>query len=127
MEVKIPDHRKANGLTRFIVNYLTYMGHRATRINTVGRLIKAKSGKAVMIHGTTRRGTADISSTIQGRSVMWEVKVGKDKPSEHQLAEQERERSAGGEYLFVHAAEEFFAMYDELVRDRKKIDDWLAK
>ncbi len=118
----MPDCNTANGLTRAIVNFLLWNGHRATRINSAGRVIKAPqrqaSGVSLMtakyIPGSTRRGAADVSSTIRGRSVMWEVKVGKDRPSEYQLAEQELERKAGGEYYFVHSFEEFLNYYDSL-------------
>src|SRR4249919_787681 len=71
-----PDVRKANGLTRAIINYLTWKGHRATRINSQGQLVKGAerqpSGNILTVRqwrpGTTRRGTADISATINGRS-----------------------------------------------------------
>lgn len=46
---------------------------------------------------------------------MWEVKIAKDKPSEHQLKEQAKERKAGGEYFFVHDPNEFFMYYDEII------------
>lgn len=106
---KYPIVTKANGLTQAIINYLNWLEYNATRISTTGRKIGDK-----WIKGTTRRGTADISSTIRGRSVKWEVKVGSDRPSEHQLAEQIRERRAGGEYFFVHNMDEFFLLFDGL-------------
>jgi hypothetical protein len=106
----MPKVATANGLTLMICNYINWMGWRATRINTMGRQIGSK-----WIKGTTRRGSSDISSTVLGRSIMWEVKVGKDKPSEHQLAEQAKERKAGGEYYFVHTPEEFFLLLDEFL------------
>jgi len=62
-----------------------------------------------------RKGSADVSATIKGRSVMLEVKVGYDKPSEYQLREQELERKAGGIYEFVSTPEEFLAVYDKVV------------
>lgn len=119
----MPDCRTANGLTRAIVNFLLWNGHRATRINSAGRVIKAPqrqaSGVSLMtakyIPGSTRRGAADVSSTIRGRSVMWEVKVGSDNPSVYQLAEQELERKAGGEYYFVHNFEDFIFLYDDFL------------
>jgi hypothetical protein len=122
MKVTIPNVGKSNGLTKFITNYLTWQGHRATRINSTGRLIdgqqRQESGAILTVKkwipGTTRRGTADVSSTIRGRSVMFEVKVGRDRPSEYQLKEQELERKAGGEYFFTHDPDEFFAQYDSL-------------
>jgi len=106
----MPKVNTANGLTLFICNYINWNGYRATRISTAGRVVGGK-----YVYGQTRRGTADISATLAGRSVMWEVKVGKDKPSEYQLAEQAKERKAGGEYYFVHTPEEFFQQLDEFL------------
>lgn len=118
----MPDCRKANGLTQAIVKFLMWSGHRATRISSSGRVIKAPqrqpSGVSLMtakyIPGATRRGAADVSSTIHGRSVMWEVKIGRDRPSADQLREQELERAAGGEYFFVHSFDEFILFYEGL-------------
>ena len=107
---KYPITTKANGLTLFICNYINWMGYRATRINTMGRKIGNK-----WIKGTTRRGSSDVSSTVLGRSIMWEIKVGKDSPRKEQLAEQAKERKAGGEYYFTHSPEQFFEQYDEFL------------
>lgn len=115
-----PKWKTANGLTKFICNFLLWQGWRATRINSTGRIVdgieKQPSGTLLTVKkwipGTTRKGTADISATIRGRSVMWEVKVGKDKPSPYQLLEAELERKAGGQYFFVHTPKEFFEQYD---------------
>lgn len=114
ISTNFPDTRKANGLTRMIVQYLIYQGHRATRISSSGRVIE-KNGHSRYIPGTTRRGAADISATINGRSCMFEVKVGMDKPSIEQLREQQLERNAGGIYEFVRSAEEFFLFYDLII------------
>ena len=121
-EPKMPVINKANGLTTFICNYLNWIGHRATRINVSGRLIdgneKQPSGVVLnakkWIPSSTRKGTADISATIKGRSVMLEIKIGKDKASEFQLAEQIKERKAGGIYEFISSVDEFFQLYDSL-------------
>lgn len=118
-----PKVKTANGLTKFICQFLMWHEHRATRINTTGRLIdglqKQPSGAILTtkkwIPGTTRRGSADISATIRGRSVQIEIKIGKDRASEHQLKEQERERRAGGIYEFISTPEQFFELYDKLI------------
>lgn len=123
LEPKYPKVETANGLTTFICNFLMWMGHRATRVNVSGRLIDAKekqSSGAVIgvkkwIPSSTRKGTADISATIKGRSVMIEIKVGTDRPRPDQLTEQERERKAGGIYEFIHNTDEFFYLYDYIV------------
>lgn len=109
------DTGTANGLTNFIVNYINWTGGNATRVSSEGKAI-VKQGEVIRIPSTTRNGSADVTSTIQGRSVKWEVKVGRDKPSPAQIKEQQRERSAGGEYFFTHDVGEFFMQYDSLVQ-----------
>jgi len=105
-----PQVAKSNGLTQFIVKFLTWSGHRATRVNVSGRMVKGK-----YIPSSTRKGTADISATVRGKSVQIEVKVGKDKPRPEQLREQELERKAGGIYEFISTLEQFLELYDNLV------------
>ena len=107
---KMPSMSKANGLTRFVLNFIEWSGYRATRISSAGRMVDGR-----YIPGTTRKGTADISATIRGKSVMIEIKVGRDKPSPYQLAEQQKERAAGGIYEFVSGPDEFFSLYDSLL------------
>ena len=107
MKVNYPCVTKANGLTLAIENYLLWSGHRCTRVNVTGRVINGRH-----IFSSTRKGSSDLSSTIRGRSVMWEIKIGNDKPSPHQLKEQALEREAGGEYFFVKTIHEFFDIYD---------------
>lgn len=123
LKTTFPDTAKANGLTTFIINFLLWSGHRATRIAASGRLVDRPqtqaSGVSLMtkkwIPGSTRKGSADISATIKGRSVMLEIKTGRDRPSEHQLREQQLERASGGVYEFIHSPEEFFEVYDKIV------------
>lgn len=106
---KMPDCNKSNGLQLAIQNFLKWNGHRATRISSAGRKVNGK-----WIPGPTRKGSSDVSSTINGRSCMFEIKVGKDVASEYQLREQELERKAGGIYEFVKTFDEFLKIYDSL-------------
>lgn len=106
----MPSVAKANGLTKYITNFLFWKGHRATRVNVQGRVVKGK-----WIPSSTRKGSADISATVFGKSLMLEVKVGKDRPRHEQLQEQERERKAGGIYEFISTPEQFLELYDKLV------------
>jgi hypothetical protein len=107
----MPTISKANGLTKYITNFLFWKGHRATRVNVQGRVVKGK-----WIPSSTRKGTADISATIKGRSVMIEIKVGSDKARPEQLQEQERERRSGGIYEFISTADEFLELYDKIIK-----------
>jgi hypothetical protein len=43
------------------------------------------------------------------------VKVGRDKPRPEQLAEQTRERAAGGIYEFISTPGNFYAVYDMII------------
>ena len=100
---------KSNGLTTFIINFLNWSGYRATRINTMGRQVNGR-----WIPSATRKGSADISATVKGKSIQIEIKVGSDRPRPEQLAEQQRERNAGGIYEFVSTPEGFFELFDKL-------------
>lgn len=118
-----PDVRKSNGLTRMILYFLKWEGWRATRINTMGRLVdgpqKQDSGISLItkkfIPSTTRKGTADVGSTILGRSSMFEVKVEGDTPRVNQIKEAKRERRSGGIYEFTYSPDDFFIIYDAII------------
>ncbi len=106
----MPKIYTANGLTTFAINFITYHGFRATRVAASGRMVKGK-----WIKGPTRPGSSDVSATINGKSVMLEIKIGSDQPSDKQLNEQRRERNAGGVYEFVRSAEDVIALFDGIV------------
>ena len=105
---KMPNCSTSNGLQQAIIKFLLWNGHRATRVSSAGRMIKGK-----YIPGSTRKGASDISATVYGKSLMLEIKIGADTPSDHQLREQELEQKAGGVYEFVKTFEEFLKIYDE--------------
>lgn len=119
----LPPVKTANGLTKFICNYINWSGYFATRINVQGRLVdgaeKTESGtvlsKKKWIKSSTAKGTADISATIQGKSVQLEIKVGNDKPRPAQIEMQQKIRKAGGIYEFISTPDEFITLYNSLV------------
>ena len=113
----------ANGLTKAIIRWLELNGHQAERINTQGTFIKGKTigvgmygikqlqGKYIPSGST--RGSADISATINGRSVKIEVKQ-KDKQSPAQVAYQQAIEKAGGLYWLVRTFDEFIEKWEGL-------------
>lgn len=113
----------SNGLTTFIINFILWNGYRATRINIAGRLIEApeKQPSGVVLktkkymRSATRKGTADISATIKGKSYQFEIKTGRDRPRPEQLKEQQRERRAGGVYEFISTPEQFLTLWDGIM------------
>lgn len=111
LDARAVDTSTANGLQTFIQNYLTWTGSYGNRINTTGRQLPG--GK--WIKGTTKLGTGDILACINGRMIFWEVKSGRDKASDKQLEQQRKVRASGGEYFFVHSAQEFLELYESLL------------
>ena len=71
----------ANSLTRAIIDWITFSGFSATRINVQGQVRKTESGQFKWTPSTTRRGTADIHAIVRGKHISIEVKIGPDKMS----------------------------------------------
>lgn len=128
VEPKFPDVRTSNGLTRAITMYLTWIGAYGNRINTMGRLTegseKTASGMVLKtkkwIPSTTKRGTPDIDAIIKGKSIKLEIKIGRDTQSKQQETQQQAIERAGGQYYIVKTIEQFFDIYDGLVKNTKQ-------
>ena len=115
----------ANGLTRCIIDYLHYKGWQAERINTTGiphdtrQQARDILGRTRTIGSLTWRpsgstiGSADISATINGRSVKIEVKIGKDRQSAAQRQYQAAIEQAGGLYYIARNFTTFVAWYHQ--------------
>ena len=126
---KMPSVVTSNGLTAAIVNYCTWTGQYANRINTVGRVIKQGKdtqtvfgtikAKTVMIKGSTKRGTPDLDTLLNGYPVKLEIKVGKDRQSEVQKEQEKIITNAGGYYYIVRTIEDFFVIYDKFINAPK--------
>ncbi len=128
--------KTANGLTRCVIDWIIFNGGQAERINTTGRMldntkqvndvmgINRTIGSKQYIKGTGTVGSADISSTIRmningrmiGVSVKWEVKIGKDRMSEHQKKYQLEIEGADGFYFIVKSFDDFIEKYFELTK-----------
>lgn len=115
--------KTANGLTRCIIDYVELRGGQAERINCTGRIIDSREtstdvlghvrtvGKLHYIKTAGQRGTADISATIQGRSVKIEVKIGNDRQSEAQKEYQRSIETSGGLYFIAKDFGHFLSWY----------------
>lgn len=101
----------ANGLTRAIIAHLQMHGHFAGRVNTTGVYDQRRG---LWRATSARRGMADISAVINGRSVQFEIKAGNDRPRSDQLQVQADVRAAGGVYEFVHNFTEYIELYNKL-------------
>jgi len=115
--------KTANGLTRCIIDFLRFAGAQAERVNNTGRMIDERQtvtnvigtiktiGSVKWVYGSGTRGTADISATIQGRSVKIEVKIGSDRQSEYQKQYQQSIERSGGLYVIARDFESFIHWY----------------
>lgn len=108
----------ANGLTACITAFLKLSGAFVSRLNNSGiydkRLNKYRPG-------TNRKGLPDVVCTYQGKSIMIEVKTGRDRMSEHQeriRCEQER---SGGLYYVARNFTEFKKWFDDLMEILKGV------
>jgi len=124
---KYPKIETSNGLTNYVVNIINWLGGNATRISSAGRMVDTKQKQASgtvltikkYIPSTTRKGSSDITSTIKGRSVKFEIKIGNDKASSYQLEEQQREIKAGGYYFFIKTPDDFWQCYNKVLSEIK--------
>lgn len=120
----------ASGLTRCIIDYLKYRGWQAERINTMGIPIDHRRqvtdtlghnrtiGSVQWRRGGGTVGSADISATINGRSVKIEVKIGKDRQSEAQRKYQQQVEQAGGLYYLAHDFTSFIEWYVQSIMQK---------
>lgn len=106
---KMPVINSGSRMDFFIVNFLIWSGHTATKVAVMQKI------KGMYIASGAKKGTADITATVFGKSVKLETKHGSDKPSDEQLAMQVKERKAGGIYQFTNTIEEFFVWYDAII------------
>jgi hypothetical protein len=135
---KMPDVKKSNGLTMFIINYLNWSGHHGERTNTMGRPIQKYapkmnifSGKIEQVEsgiewqkGTGIKGSSDIKGVINvpyqkfGVPCFIEIKVAKDKQSAAQIEYEKKINKTGGLYVIVKTPDDFLKFFDDVVENR---------
>jgi hypothetical protein len=119
----------ANSLTKSIIFYINATGNQAERIGNQGQYregakiqvgtgeiayTKQLPGKWTPGQGT--KGTADISATINGKSVKIEVKYGRDRQSDAQKQYQQKIETAKGIYYIARDFDSFVEWYDTLTQ-----------
>ncbi len=116
----------ANGLTRCIKSFIQVKGGQCERICTTGRQIDNTKiftdvlghqrviGSLNWIKGNATNGSADISATINGRSVKIEVKIGRDRMSEAQMDYKAEIEAAGGVFYVAMDFTSFLNWYNQM-------------
>ena len=120
-----------NGLTKAVIDYVKFNNYHAERINSTGAIKDNRKtstdvlgntrtiGSVQWIKGNTQAGTADISSTILGRSVRIEIKceaTGDRYQSKAQIEYQKQIESAGGLYIVVKNFTQFYDWFNDFVK-----------
>lgn len=113
MIVKPYRDKTANDLTKAIIDFITFSGGDANRINCQGQVRKI-NGRMVWTHGNTRRGTADIHAIFRGHHISIEIKIGNDKQSPDQIKEAERITKAGGLYYVAKNMQSFLEWWEQI-------------
>jgi len=120
--------KTANELTKAVITFIKLKGGQAERISNTGRYVDyskiftdvigrtRKIGSGKYIKGSGTNGTADISATINGRSVKIEIKIGADRQSEAQKKYQDDVERAGGIYLIAKTWEGFINEYNKITK-----------
>jgi hypothetical protein len=135
LESALPKYtdKTANGLTRCILDFLELCDYQVERINTMGRPIDNRKqvtdvigrtktiGSMTWGKSTATKGSADISATIQGKSVKIEVKIGKDRQSQDQKNYQAKIEKSGGQYWIAKNFDDFIKKYDDFLESLKSI------
>ena len=101
----------ANGLTKCITTYLRLNGAFCSRLNNTGIFDKHLRKYRP---GTSRKGLPDIIATYRGCSLFIEVKVGRDRMSEHQERIRQEQTEGGGTYYIARNFTDFKEWFDRL-------------
>lgn len=114
-----------NGLTKAIICYIQCLGWQAERISSSGRWVKGIG----YIRPTTTKGTADISATIQGKSIKIEVKnkKTKDKASSDQIKYGKTVDLTGGEYIIAKDLAQVIAILEQYPKNPNREKVWKLK
>lgn len=103
----------ANGLTTCITTYLRFKGAFCSRLNNTGIYDKRLNR---FRPGTSRKGLPDIIAThpATGKSLMIEVKAGKDRMSDSQKKIQDEQTASGGLFFIARNFTAFKIWFDSL-------------
>lgn len=99
-----------NGLTMCVLKWLTLKGHYCSRIQSQGQYNPTLK---MWTKSNVKRGIGDILTIINGKTIMIEIKVKKDRQSQYQKDTQIEVQQSGGTYLIVRDFESFYTWYQD--------------
>jgi len=99
----------ANGLTKCIIRYLTMQGAFVTRLNSTGIY---RNDIKKFVPNTQRKGMPDVYALINGKTLFIEVKIGKDRLSDHQINVKKESEANGANYIIARNFTDFLNKYN---------------
>ena len=116
--------RKANGyaketdLVRAIVQYITWRGGMATRVNSGLQILDKGKQQQRAFRGATK-GTSDILACWQGRYLAIECKMPGNHPTEEQGYFLEQVERSGGVAIVAYTIEDVSRAMDDIAQEQK--------
>lgn len=109
----------ANALTAAIIKYVELCGACAARVNVMG-IFDQSTGKYRT--SGSKKGFEDVDVTYPlyiagkkiGLKVAVEIKIGKDRQSEHQIMREQEVTKSGGVYIIAKTFDQFKQDFDEI-------------
>lgn len=124
--VKMKPPQSAAATERLVVEFMRLSGHSASKVATQGTYKKGETyqtpvgkiiGEGRYLPSGGRKGASDISSSIYGLSVMWELKYSKsDSQSPEQKKFQKEIEQSGGLYFLFNNINHFYELYQDLIQ-----------
>ena len=124
--VKMKPPQSAAATERLVVEFMRLSGHSASKVSVQGTYKKGEDyqtpvgkivGQGKYIPSGGRKGHADVSSSIYGLTVMWELKYSKsDRQSPEQKKFQREIESSGGLYFLFNSIDHFYELYQDLIK-----------
>ena len=120
---KVYNCKKANSLTKAVMDTTKWLGGIADRRSSEGRY---RAGESYKVGNTTHqgegtwlpgvnKGIADIELAFPGRMIFVEIKIGADRQSDVQKQFQRKVEMSGNEYYIVKTFDDFIEQIVQLV------------
>jgi hypothetical protein len=113
------EDKSTNGLTHCVLTWLTIHSHYVSRIQSQGQY-RESIGR--FTRSTTRRGIGDLFAVVNGKTLMIEIKAGKDRLSKFQIQTQKDIEASGAHYWVIRSFEEFLKQYKHLLTLKHKYE-----
>lgn len=113
--------KTTSGLTKMVKDFINFSGGFIDDNQTMGRQIKAKSGKTIWIPTKAKKGRADLTGNLKGgQSIDIEIKCAatKDRIRKHQIEYAKAAQITGRIYLIATTFEDFYVQFMKITKNK---------